>query len=71
MITTYERLIAAAPEAARSEIRGVDVSYLRPGVYSLTMSYRQYGADDALIHEGRAMYFMKRVNDDFKLFAVF
>jgi hypothetical protein len=71
LITTYEKLIAAAPKASRTEIRATDVSYLRPGVYMLTMSYEQYGADDALIHEGRAMYFMKRVNDDFKLFAVF
>ena len=71
LIATYEKLIAAAPSAARSEIRGTDVSYLRPGVYMLTMSYAQYGEDDALIHEGRAMYFMKRVDNNFKLFAVF
>jgi hypothetical protein len=71
LIATYEKLIAAAPKAARSEVRATDVSYLRPDVYMLTMSYGQYGEDDALIHEGRAMYFVKRVNDDFKLFAVF
>ena len=71
LIATYEKLIAAAPKASRTEVRGLDVSYVRPGVYSLTMSYEQYGADDALIHEGRAIYFLKSVNDDFKLFAVF
>jgi hypothetical protein len=71
LITTYKRLIAAAPKASRTEIRGMDVSYLRPGVYMLTMSYEQYATDDALIHEGRASYFMKRVNGDFKVFAVF
>jgi hypothetical protein len=71
LIATYERLIAAAPKAARSEIRGIDVDYLRTGVYMLTMTYEQYGADDALIHEGRAVYFMKRVGDEYKLFAVF
>jgi len=71
LLATYERLIAAAPKASRTELRGTDVDYLRPGVYVLTMSYAQYGADDALIHAGRALYFMKRVDDDFKLFAVF
>jgi hypothetical protein len=71
LIATYKRLIAAAPKATRTELRGTDVSYLRPGVYMLTMSYEQYGADDKLIHEGRAIYFMKGVNDEFKLFAVF
>ena len=71
LLSTYEKLIAAAPNATRTEVRGVDVSYLRPGVYMLAMSYEQYGEDDALIHEGRAVYFMKRVSDDFKLFAVF
>lgn len=71
LLATYESLIAAAPKASRTELRGTDVGYLRPGVYMLTMSYEQYGTDDTLIHEGRAIYFMKRVNDDFKLFAVF
>ena len=71
LLATYERLIAAAPKASRTELRGTDVSYLRPGVYMLTMSYEQYGADDALIHKGRAIYFMKSVKGDFKLFAVF
>jgi len=70
LLATYQRLIAAAPKATRTELRGTDVSYLRPGVYMLTMSYEQYGADDTLIHEGRAVYFIKRVNDVFKLFAV-
>ena len=71
LIATYQRLIAAAPKATRTEIRGTDVGYVRPGVYTLTMSYQQYGADDALIHEGQAIYFVKRVDDNFKLFAVF
>ena len=71
LIATYEKLIAAAPKATRTEVNGLDVSYVRPGVYSLTMSYEQFGADDALIHEGLAIYFMKRVNEGFKLFAVF
>jgi len=71
LIATYEKLIAAAPKATRTEVHSLDVSYVRPGVYSLTMSYEQFGADDAPIHEGRAVYFLKSVNDDFKLFAVF
>ena len=71
LLATYEKLIAAAPNATRTELRETEVSFLRPGVYMLTMSYEQYGVDDALIHEGRAIYFMKRVNDEFKLFAVF
>lgn len=71
LVASYEKLIAAAPKASRTEVLGMDVSYVRPGVYMLAMTYEQYGADDTLIHEGRAMYFMKSVGDDFKLFAVF
>ncbi len=70
LIATYEKLIAAAPKATRTELDALDVGYVRPGVYMLTMSYRQY-ADDAMIHEGRAVYFVKKIGDDFKLFAVF
>ena len=70
LASTYERLIAAAPKAARTEVRGLDVGYLRPGVYMLTMSYEQYGEDDALIHDGRAVYVFKKVGDEFKLCAV-
>jgi hypothetical protein len=70
LLATYEKLIAAAPKGTRTELVGQDVSYLRPDVYMLTMDYKQYGADDSLIHEGRAVYFMKRVGDTFKLFAV-
>jgi hypothetical protein len=71
LLATYEKLIAAAPKATRTELKGQDVSYLRPDVYMLTMDYKQYGANDSLIHEGRAVYFMKREGDAFKLFAVF
>ena len=68
---TYRRLIAAAPRATRTEPLGTVVDYVRPGVYVLTMHYAQYGADDTLVHEGRALYFMKKVGEDFRLFAVF
>jgi hypothetical protein len=71
LAVTYTNLIAAAPKATRTEMLGTDVDYVRPGVYVLTMRYKQFGADDALIHEGRALYFMKSVNNEFKLFAVF
>lgn len=71
LLATYGKLIAAAPKASRTELISQDVSYLRPDVYMLTMDYKQYGANDSLIHEGRAVYFMKRVGDSFKLFAVF
>ncbi len=70
LIGIYQKLIAAAPKATRTEVRALDVSYLRPGVYMLTMNYVQFGTDDAVIHEGRAVYFMKSVDDDFRLFAV-
>ena len=71
LIATYEKLIAAAPKAARSEILALDVSYVRPGVYMLVMNYEQFGDTDELIHAGRAVYFMKRVGGDYKLFGVF
>jgi hypothetical protein len=71
LLTIYEELIAAAPKATRTELRATEVSYLRPGVYMVTMSYEQYGEDDESIHEGSAMYFLKQVVDDYKLFAVF
>ena len=71
LIATYEKLIAAAPKATRSNVHGVDFATLRPNVYMLTMNYQQFGPDDALIHEGKAMYFVKKQGDDFKLFAVF
>jgi hypothetical protein len=70
LASTYERLIAAAPKAARTEVLALDVARLRPGVQMLTMRYEQYGADDQLIHEGRAVYLAKEVGDEFKLFAV-
>jgi len=37
----------------------------------LTMHYVQFGGDASVIHEGRAVYFMKSVDGAFKLFAVF
>lgn len=67
---TYQRLIAAAPKAARTEVLGLDVAQLRPGVHMLTMRYEQFGADDQLIHEGRASYLAKEVGGELKLFAV-
>ena len=71
LVATYKQLIAAAPKAARTELSSTEVSYLRPGVYTLTMTYEQFGPDDRSIHAGRAVYFMKRVNEGFKLFGVF
>ena len=71
LLATYGELIAAAPKATRTELIRQDISYLRPDVYMLVMDYKQYGANDSLIHEGRAVYFMKRVGNAFKLFAVF
>ena len=71
LLATYEQLIAAAPKASSTELRGRHISRLRPGVYMLTMSYIQKGAEGELIHEGQAVYFAKRVRDSFKLFAVF
>ena len=55
LLATYERLIAAAPKAERSELHALEVSYLRPGVYMLVMNYEQYGAADALVHEGLSL----------------
>jgi hypothetical protein len=71
LLATYRRLIAAAPKAARNDVLDTSVSFIRPGVYSLSMHYRQYDGDNTLIHEGRAIYFMKRIGSAFKLFAVF
>lgn len=71
LVAAYRELIAAAPKATRNEVLDVSVSFIRPGVYSLSMHYRQYDARDRLIHEGRAIYFMKRLGSEFKMFAVF
>ncbi len=71
LIATYQDLIAAAPKATRTELLGKETNCLRPGVYNLTMRYKQYGADDTLIHEGCADYFFKRVGNGYRLFAVF
>lgn len=70
LAATFDMLIAATPEAERTEIRSMEADYVRPNTYMLTMTYAQYGTDDALVHEGRAIYFMKRVDDEFKLFAI-
>lgn len=70
LAAAYERLIAAAPKAARTEVLGLDYARLRPGVHMLTMRYEQYGSDDRLIHEGRAVYLARNVGDELKLFAV-
>lgn len=68
--SAYDRLIAAAPKAQRTDLKGTEVSSLRPGVRMLTMTYRQYDASDQLLHEGQAVYFMKPVNGSLKMFAV-
>ncbi len=66
----YVRLIAAAPKAERSDIRSREVALVRPGVYMLTMDYVQYGAGNAVVHQGKAVYFLKPVGDGYRLFAV-
>ncbi|MGI9327810.1 MAG: hypothetical protein ACR2PZ_21510 [Pseudomonadales bacterium] len=71
LLAAYEQLIAVAPTATRMELLDVEVNYIRPQVYELAMIYEQYGAEDALIHSGRAVYFMKPVDGAFKIFAVF
>ena len=70
LASTYERLIAAAPHAARTDVSSLDVGILRPGVYSLTMTYEQFDASDTSIHAGSAVYLLKRTGDELKLFAV-
>ena len=70
LLSTYAKLIAVAPKAHRIEHLGIDVSYVRPQVLMLTMKYKQYGADDAVIHNGQALYFMKPVDETLKIFAV-
>lgn len=70
LLSTYQALIAAAPKASRTQVTGIEVSFIRPGVYTLAMAYQQFDADDGLLHEGRAVYCMKRVDDGFKIFAV-
>lgn len=70
LASTYQRLIAAAPKAARTDVSSLDAGMLRPGVYSLTMNYEQFDGNDASIHLGSAVYLMKQVGDELKLFAV-
>lgn len=70
LASTYERLIAAAPKAARTNVNGLEAGILRPEVYSLTMTYEQFDADDNLIHAGSAVYLLKQARGELKLFAV-
>ena len=70
LLSTHTKLIAVAPKAHRTELLGIDVSYVRPQVFMLTMNYKQYGADDTVIHNGQALYFMKPVAETLKIFAV-
>ena len=70
LASTYERLIAAAPNAARTEVNHLEAGMLRPGAYSLTMTYEQYDNNDTPIHSGSALYLMQRAGDDLKLFGV-
>ncbi len=70
LASIYERLIAAAPRAARTNVNSLEAGTLRPGVYSLTMTYEQFDADDNLIHAGSAVYLLKHTGDGLKLFAV-
>lgn len=71
LVASYEALIAAAPKAARSDTHNISVALVRPNVYMLTFEYSQFDANDKLIHTGKAIYFMKEVDGDIKLFAVF
>ena len=71
LIATYRDLIAAAPKAARSELHSTDVVKLRPGVFTLTMHYTQFSANDEVVHEGRAVYLIKGGADGFKICGVF
>ena len=48
----------------------MDATRVRPNTYMLDMSYVLYDTSDAPVHEGRAIYFMNRVQDDFKIFAI-
>lgn len=70
LLSAYDALIAAAPKAQRLELLGLDLSYIRPQVFLLTMNYKQFDASDALLHTGQALYFMKPVDGELKLFAV-
>ena len=71
LVAAYEALIAAAPKAARSDTHDISVAQVRPNVYMLTFEYSQFDSDDKLIHTGKAIYFMKEVDGEIKLFAVF
>ncbi len=70
LASNYKRLIAAAPKAARTDVNGLEAGVLRPNVYSLTMTYEQFDADDKLIHAGSAVYLLKQADGELKLFAV-
>ncbi len=70
LASTYERLIAAAPKAASTQVSSLDVAILRPGVHSLTMNYEQFDSDGVSIHVGSAVYLLKHIGEELKLFAV-
>ena len=70
LASIYERLIAAAPKATRTDVSSLEAGILRPEVYSLTMTYEQFDADDKLIHAGSAVYLLKPAGGELKLFAV-
>ncbi len=70
LTSTYQRLIAAAPKAANTDVSSLQAAILRPGVYSLTMTYEQFDASGDSIHAGSAVYLLKYVGDELKLFAV-
>lgn len=70
LATTFAMLIAATPQAERTDILSMDATCVRSNTYMLDMSYVLYDMFDAPVHEGRAIYFMNRVLDDFKIFAI-
>jgi hypothetical protein len=70
LASAYEHLIAAAPKAARTDVKTLQPAYLRPGVFSLTMHYEQFDADDVSIHSGSAVYLLKGISDELKIFGV-
>ncbi|MDG2460245.1 MAG: hypothetical protein P8M73_05130 [Luminiphilus sp.] len=70
LAAAFDLLIAATPKSERTEIRSMDASYLRPNTYMLDTSYVLYDASDTVVHDGRAIYFMNRVENEVKIFAI-
>ena len=70
LTSAYTNLIAAAPQAARTEVSHLQTGILRPGVYSLTMTYEQFDSNDQCIHAGNAVYLMQQAEGELKLFGV-